>query len=138
MVRWWQRARARTRRIGQRVQTRFRYDPTWQFVGNIGGLIWEFKWYSLAIFAVTILQEIAALWPVNLLGDLIDRLDGGDVGRIVWLLMGASLFYPGLLRANVILRHKMFYETDFAKRVELVLHASDAGQWTDSEAAGAA
>ena len=138
MVRWWQRARARTGQIAQRVQTRFRYDPTWQFVGNIGGLIWEFKWYSLAIFAVTILQEIAALWPVNLLGDLIDRLDGGDVGRIVWLLMGASLFYPGLLRANVILRHKMFYETDFAKRVELVLHASDAGQWTDSEAAGAA
>jgi hypothetical protein len=52
--------------------------------------------------------------------------------------LAASLFYPGLLRANVILRHKMFYETDFRKRVERVLHVSDAGRWTDSEAAGAA
>ncbi|MBN1640843.1 MAG: ABC transporter ATP-binding protein [Anaerolineae bacterium] len=134
----WARIRARVDRIGQRVRTRFTYDPTWQFVGNIGDLIWEFKWYSLSIFAVTILQEIAALWPVNLLGDFIDGLESGEVGHIVWLLLGASLFYPGLLRANVILRHKMFYETDLSKRVELILHASDAGRWTDSEAAGAA
>ena len=69
---------------------------------------------------VTIFQEIAALWPVNLLGEFIDRLDTGDMGNTVWLLLGASLFYPGLLRANVILRHKMFYETDFRKRVEII------------------
>jgi hypothetical protein len=112
-------------------------NPLWQFVGNVAGLIWEYRWYSLAIFAVTIFQEIAALWPVNLLGEFIDRLDTGEIGRIVWLLLAASLFYPGLLRANVILRHKMFYETDFRKRVEMVLQASDAGRWTDSESAGA-
>jgi hypothetical protein len=56
----------------------------------------------------------------------------------VWLLLAASVFYPGLLRANVILRHKMFYETDFEKRVELILRISDLGRWTDSEAAGTA
>jgi hypothetical protein len=31
----------------------------------------------------------------------------------------------------------MFYETDFRKRVELVLRVSDTGRWTDSEGAGA-
>jgi len=124
-------------RISQRFKLEYALSPLWQFVGNVVGLICEFKWYSLAIFAVTIFQEIAALWPVNLLGEFIDRLDTGDMGNTVWLLLVASLFYPGLLRANVILRHKMFYETDFRKRVELVLQASDAGRWTDSESAGA-
>jgi len=123
-------------RIVQRCRLEYTLNPLWQFVGNIGDLIWEYKWFSLAIFVVTIFQEIAALWPVNLLGEFIDRLDTGEMGRTVWLFLGASLFYPGLLRANVILRHKMFYETDFRKRVELVLNASDAGKWTDSEAAG--
>jgi hypothetical protein len=132
------RIRPPTRRITERAKLRFAYDPLWQFAGNIAGLIWEYRWYSLAIFVVTIFQEFAALWPVNLLGEFIDRLDSGAVGRTVWLLLAASLFYPGLLRANVILRHKMFYETDFRKRVELILHVSDLGQWTDSEAAGAA
>lgn len=130
--------RARARRISERIQLKFAYDPLWQFAANIGGLIWEYRWYSLAIFVVTIFQEVAALWPVNLLGEFIDRLDTGEMGSTVWLLLGASAFYPGLLRANVILRHKMFYETDFRKRVELILHVSDLGQWTDSEAAGAA
>jgi ABC-type multidrug transport system fused ATPase/permease subunit len=124
-------------RLSQRFRLEYALNPLWQFVGNVAGLIWEYKWYSLAIFAVTIFQEIAALWPVNLLGEFIDRLDTGDLGHTVWLLLAASLFYPGLLRANVILRHKMFYETDFRKRVELVLQASDAGRWTDSESAGA-
>jgi len=132
------RVRPRTKRITERIKLRFAYDPLWQFVGNIAGLIWEYRWYSLAIFVVTIFQEFAALWPVNLLGEFIDRLDSGDLGRTVWLLLAASAFYPGLVRANVMLRHKMFYETDFRKRVELVLHVSDLGQWTDSEAAGAA
>ena len=132
------RIQLRARRVIERIQLQFAFNPLWQFVGNIAGLIWEYRWYSLAIFVVTILQEFAALWPVNLLGEFIDRLDSGDVGRTVWLLLAASVFYPGLVRANVILRHKMFYETDFRKRVELVLHVSDMGQWTDSEAAGAA
>jgi hypothetical protein len=129
--------RSRFERLSQRFKLEYAVNPLLQFVGNVVGLIWEYRWYSLAIVAVTIFQEIAALWPVNLLGEFIDRLDTGDIGNIVWLLLAASLFYPGLLRANVILRHKMFYETDFRKRVELVLQASDAGRWTGSEAAGA-
>jgi ABC-type multidrug transport system fused ATPase/permease subunit len=124
-------------RIVQRFKLAYALNPIWQFAGNIASLIWEYRWYSLAIFVVTIFQEIAALWPVNLLGEFIDRLDTSDVGRTVWLLLAASIFYPGLLRANVILRHKMFYETDFRKRVELVIQASDAARWTDSESAGA-
>lgn len=124
-------------RIAQRLKLIYALNPLWQFVGNIAGLIWEYRWYSLAIFAVTIFQEVAALWPVNLLGEFIDRLDSGEVGSTVWLLLAASLFYPGLVRANVILRHKMFYETDLRKHVELVLQASDAGKWKDSESVGA-
>jgi ABC-type multidrug transport system fused ATPase/permease subunit len=132
-----ERIRPRVERLFQRFKFEYAMNPLWQFVGNVAGLIWEYRWYSLAIFVVTIFQEIAALWPVNLLGDFIDRLDTDDMGNTVWLLLAASLFYPGLLRANVILRHKMFYETDFRKRVELVLQASDTGRWTDSESAGA-
>lgn len=123
--------------LTERFSVAYRLNPIWQFVASIASLIWEYRWYSLTIFAVTIFQEIAALWPVNLLGEFIDRLDDGDMGHIVWLFLAASLFYPGLLRANIILRHKMFYETDFRKRVEFVLQASDAGRWTDSESAGA-
>jgi len=129
--------RQRIERISSQLKTQYAFNPLWQFVGNVAGLIWEYRGYSLAIIAVTIFQEIAALWPVNLLGEFIDRLDTGEMGNTVWLLLGASLFYPGLLRANVILRHKMFYETDFRKRVEMILQASDAGRWTDSESAGA-
>jgi ABC-type multidrug transport system fused ATPase/permease subunit len=132
-----ERIRSSREHLSQYLKLEYAMNPLWQFVGNVAGLIWEYRWYSLAIFVVTIFQEIAALWPVNLLGEFIDRLDTGDIGNIVWLLLAASLFYPGLLRANVILRHKMFYETDFRKRVELVLQASDAGRWTDSESAGA-
>ena len=131
------RLRLRVERFSQRLRLEYTQNPLWQFAGNIAGLIWEYKVYSLAIFVVTIFQEIAALWPVNLLGEFIDRLETGDVGNTVWLLLAASLFYPGLLRANVILRHKMFYETDYQKRVEFVLQASNAGRWTDSESAGA-
>ena len=134
----YQRIRLQVGRFRQGIKRQLAYNPIWQFVANIVELIWEYKWYSLAIFAVTIFQEFAALWPVRLLGDFIDRLGTGEMGYTVWLFMAASLFYPGLLRANVILRHKMFYETDFEKRVELVLRVSDTGRWTDSEAAGAA
>jgi len=112
-------------------------NPGWQFVRDIIRLIVEYKWYSLAIFGVTIFQEFAALWPVNLLGQFIDRLGSEEVGNIVWLLLAASASYPGLLRANIILRHKMFYETDFKKRVELILQVSDQGNNPSMEAAGA-
>ena len=132
------RIRSRVERIRQQIKFELAFNPVWQFASNVFGLIWEFRWYSLAIIAVTIFQEFAALMPVNLLGEFIDRLGTGNMGYTVWLYMAASLFYPGLLRANVIFRHKMFYETDFRKRAELILAASDAGKWTDSEAAGAA
>ena len=113
-------------------------NPTWLFVKDVWRLIWAYRWYSLAIFAVTILQEFAALLPVNLLGQFIDRLSNGVMGHTVWLLMAASLVAPGIARGNIMLRHKMFYETDFQKMVELVCKAADRGSHTDAEAAGAA
>ena len=128
----------RIARITRQIRHAFSFIPVWQFVGQVVGLIWEYKRYSLTIFVVTIFQEFAALWPVNLFGEFVDRLGSGGPGNIVWLLLAASLFYPGLLRANVILRHRMFYQTDFQKRVELVLRVADKGDSAGSEAAGAA
>ena len=125
-------------RIARLLRQKTAINPAWQFIRDIIRLIGDYKWYSLAIFVVTIFQEFAALWPVNLLGQLIDRLESGDLGHVVWLLLAASAFYPGLVRANVILRHWMFYETDFEKRVELILQVSDQGNNPDMEAAGAA
>jgi hypothetical protein len=104
----------------------------------VWGLIWAYRGYSLAIIIVTVLQEIAALLPVNLLGQFIDRLGSGDMGNTVWLFMAASILAPGIARANVMLRHKMFYETDFQKLVELVCKTADRAGHTDAEAAGAA
>jgi hypothetical protein len=60
------------------------------------------------------------------------------VGSIVWAFLAASLLYPALTRANVVLRKKRFYETDFQKRVELVFEASACGKWANGERAGAA
>lgn len=120
------------------ARQRFATDPSWRFFRDVGLLIWGYKWFSLTIIAVTIFQEFAALWPVNLLGEFVDRLETGDLGNTVWLLFGASLFYPGLARANVILRHVMFYNADFDKRVEMIVAAGDEGYATDLEAAGAA
>jgi len=116
----------------------FLYTPVGHFARDVARLIWEYRWFSLAIFVVTIGQEFAALWPVNLLGDFIDRLGTGDLGNVVWLFLLASLFYPALLRANVVLRHKMFYETDFKKLVELVLKTSDEGGCAAPQEAGSA
>ena len=109
-----------------------------QFAQDVLSLIWRYKWYSLAILVVTVFQEFAALWPVNLLGDFIDRLEQGNIGNIVWLFLGASLFYPGLVRANVMLRHRMFYRTDFDKMVEMVLRVADQSHNPGPEAAGGA
>lgn len=121
-------------RIGQEMSLR----SNWQFVGAVAELIWEFRGYSLAILVVTVFQEIAALWPVNLLGQFVDRLQSGDLGNVVWLFLGASVLHPAIARGNVMLRHKMFYESDFKKRVELTLKVSAEGVNTDIEAAGAA
>jgi hypothetical protein len=128
----------RPRRLLTLLKHAYRYSPVGRFFQAIGQLVWQYRWYSLAIFVVTIFQEFAALWPVNLLGEFIDRLDGGDMGTVVWRFLLASLFYPGLLRANVMLRHKMFYETDFQKLVELVVREADRGHQPSIEDAGSA
>ena len=125
-------------RLSRRFSAQMAHSPVGRFYRDVWRLIWEYRFYSLAILVVTVLQEFAALWPVNLLGQFIDRLESGELGYVVWLLLGASLFYPGILRFNVSLRHKMFYETDFQKRLEMVLQVSDQGGHPEMESAAAA
>lgn len=128
----------RPSRILNRVRGELKLSPNWQFISDVARLIWAYKAHGLAIIVVTIFQEFAALWPVSLLGQFVDRLPTGDLGSIVWLFMGASVLYPGIMRGNVILRHRMFYETDFQKRVELVLNEAARGEGGDVEEAGTA
>lgn len=128
----------RPSRIVNRIRQQLRLSPNWQFASNVASLIWEYRKYALAIIVVTIFQELAALWPVSLLGQFVDRLQTGDLGYVVWLLMGASVLYPSITRANVILRHRMFYQTDFQKQVELILREADRAEHADIEAAGSA
>jgi len=128
----------RPKRVVNRIIQALALDPSWGFARDVRRLIWDHRAHSLAILAVTVVQELAALWPVSLLGQLVDRLQSGDLGNTVWLLLGASLLYPAVVRGNVILRHKMFYETGFEKRVELTLKVALKGESTDIETAGAA
>lgn len=125
-------------RIAIRLRNELRLSLGWQFYSDVFRLIWHYKAYSLAIIAVTVLQEFAALWPVSLLGQFVDRLQTGELGHVVWLLMGASVLYPGIVRGNTILRHKLFYETDCQKRIQLTLEESDRGDCCDLESAGTA
>jgi len=113
-------------RLKRLVQQEVAIDPNWQFARDVIKLVWEYRGYSLAILLVTVLQEVSALWPVNLLGQFIDRLPSGDLGNVVWLFLGASILAPGIMRGNIMLRHKMFYETDFQKRVEMTLANSSS------------
>jgi len=128
----------RPRRLVNRMRQELSLSSNWQFVAAVARLIWDFRGYSLAILLVTVAQEIVALWPVSLLGQFVDRLQSDQLGSVVWLLLGASVLHPAIVRGNVMLRHKMFYETDLKKRVELTLKVSDKGGHTDIEAAGAA
>ena len=128
----------RPKRVVNRVRQALVLDPSWRFTRDVTRLIWDHRAYSLAILAVTVVQELAALWPVSLLGQLVDRLQSGDLGNTVWLLLGASLLYPAVVRGNVILRHKMLYETEFEKTVEFTLRVSARGDSTDIETASAA
>ncbi|MBC7236036.1 MAG: ABC transporter ATP-binding protein [Chloroflexi bacterium] len=125
-------------RVSTWIRQQRAFNPNWQFFFDVGQLIVAHKWYSLAIILVTVAQEIVALWPVALLGQFVDRLQTGDLGNVVWLFMGASLLYPAIMRGNVILRHKMFYETDYSKRLEMTLSESDRDQYHDVEEASAA
>jgi ABC-type multidrug transport system fused ATPase/permease subunit len=125
-------------RLKRLVQQEVAIDPNWQFARDVIKLVWEYRGYSLAILLVTVLQEVSALWPVNLLGQFIDRLPSGDLGNVVWLFLGASILAPGIMRGNIMLRHKMFYETDFQKRVEMTLEVCVKEGCADAEAAGKA
>lgn len=126
-------------RIVRQVGLRLRAHQGWEFFEDVGRLIWEFRLYGLMILGVTIGQEIVALWPVQLLGQFVDRLSTGEaLGSVVLLFMGASLLYPAIVRGNVILRHKMFYEAELRKRVELTLQVADEADPKDPESAGAA
>ena len=128
----------RPARLLNRIRAAIILSPNWPFFRDVGKLIWEYRGYSLAIVAVTIFQEFSALWPVTLLGQFVDRLSSGELGNVVWLFMGASLLYPGIVRGNTVLRHKMFYETDFQKRVEMTLFESDCSESDEVEEASAA
>lgn len=128
----------RSGRTARRAARKLRPQLSWGFGQAVARMILEYRLYSTVIVAVTILQEFAALWRVDLLGRFIDRLGGGALGDVVWLFLAASLLRPGLVRANVILRRKMLYETDFKKRVELVLQVAEEGSDGSSEAAGTA
>lgn len=128
----------RPRWIVKRLDVLWGADRNWQFARAVGRLIWLYRRYALAILAVTVLQELSALAPVRLLGLFVDRLNGEDVGHVVWLFLGASLLAPAVARANIILRHKMFYETDFSQRVELTLAEAARMTAADMEAAGEA
>ena len=129
----------RPRRIVRQVGQRLRANQGWAFFEDIGRLIWEFRLYGLMILAVTIGQEFVALWPVQLLGQFVDRLSTGEsLGNVVLLFMGASLLYPAIARGNVVLRHKMFYEAELRKRVELTLQVAEEAETKDPAAAGAA
>jgi len=124
--------------IVSQIKNRMKLNPNWLFAQDVARLIWKYKVYGLAILIVTIFQEIVALWPVKLLGQFVDRLQTGDIGYTVWLFMGASILYPAITRGNVILRHKMFYETDFEKRVELTLQEAVQSEGDDVEVASTA
>lgn len=138
MARGYARLNLQPARLRRLLEDELAVNPGWQFVADVARLIWEYRYFSLAILVVTVFQEFAALWPVSLLGQFIDRLTEGDPGDVIWLLLASSLFYPALARANVVLRHKLFYETDFRKMVELVLRVSDRGEYGDTESAAAA
>jgi hypothetical protein len=126
------------RRMAARVGQRLRANQGWHFYSDTLRLIWEYRLFGLAILGVTVAQEFAALWPVQLLGQFVDRLQTGDLGNVVFVFLGASLLHPFIVRSNVILRHKMFYETDFQKRVELTLQVAEETDAKDAEAAGSA
>jgi hypothetical protein len=82
-------------RVLRRRLRAMRDSPSGQFASDIGRMIFEYRWISLAIVAVTVFQEVASLWPVNLLGRFIDGLGSPDTGRTVALLVGASVLATG-------------------------------------------
>jgi ABC-type multidrug transport system fused ATPase/permease subunit len=123
----------RTTRGSEFIRT-FRDRPGTQFASDIWIMIRQYPWYSVAILAITVLQEITALWPVNALGHFIDGLQSDDITSSFLLLIGTSVLAPGVARLNVIVRHKMFYHTDFQSRVEMTFRVPPGS--ADVETAG--
>jgi hypothetical protein len=125
-------------RVFARQRQTIRLSRNWQFWRAVFRLIWQYRGYGLAILGVTVFQELAALWPVNLLGQFVDRLQTGELGHTVWLFLGATLLNHIIVRTNVVLRHRMFYQTEFDQRVELILGEAERCEGIDAEEASAA
>ncbi len=133
------RTKLRPKSVANRLVQRWKLNPNYYFARDVLRLIWGHKAFGVAIIIITVIQEIVALWPVSLLGQFVDRLSSGDIGNVVWLFLGASILSPTIVRGNVILRHKMFYETDYQKRVEMTLRVAEQGDSaSDAEQAGSA
>ncbi len=116
---------------------RMRGTTDWHFFAGAMQLLWEYRRYSIPSMALTIVQEIAALWPARLLGQFVDRLQTGDPGEVVWLFFGASILYPLLLRTNVIISNRMFYAMELEKRLEWTTRVGKSAQCADdAEKAG--
>ena len=118
---------------------RTRSSTDWHFFVGAMRLLWDYRRFSIPSMALTIFQEIAALWPARLLGQFVDRLQTGDLGNVVWLFFGASVLYPLVLRTNVIVSNRMFYAMELEKRVEWTARVGKSGQCAgDAEKAGTA
>ena len=125
------------KRLANRLVQNLKSGPSWLFWRDVLYLIWQDRLGSLAVILLTVLQEYAALWPVNLLGKFVDRLSTGDMGITVWLFLGASVLYPAILHSNTILRHKLFYGEEYQQRVQMTLQVADSGECVgDAEKAG--
>lgn len=132
---WLEARRAALRAALQRTHG----STDWHFFTGAMRLLWDYRRYSIPSMALTIVQEIAALWPARLLGQFVDRLQGGDPGNVVWLFFGASILYPLLLRTNVIISNRMFYAMELEKRLEWTARVGQSGQCAnDAEKAGTA
>lgn len=126
------------KRLANSFVQRLKTAQTWPFWRDVGRLIWQDRLGSLAVIVATVLQEYAALLPVNLLGKFVDQLALGDVGVTVWLFLGASILYPAILHGNTILRHALFYGEEYRQRVAMILQVVDAGECAGNvEKAGA-
>jgi len=107
------------------------------FANRIASQIWRYKWMSVLIIIVTIFQELAALWPANLLGSFIDSLSD-DPYKMVWLLIGSWFLSPAIRRGNVVLRHYLFFRTEEEEREDLTLKEARRDQQVSAKGASEA
>lgn len=130
------RARREARRL---TMQRAKASTHWHFFAGALHLLWEYRRYSIPSLSITVFQEIAALWPAKLLGQFVDGLESGDLGNVVWLFLGASVLYPLVLRTNVVISNRMFYQMEAQKRIEWTQRVGRRGDCADdAEKAGTA